>query len=160
MGSIVVHVDTMIGYISTEITPGHSETNLRWANSSAEAILLPLPSWDPSLKDAVLQEGWCKREMASHQDKEHVSLAETDDCSQISSGTVMLLCSQDCMLYLESHTGKGAEHTSQILFLWETEGVCLCMHVQIHMCTCVHACRKESWTKKSLLLSHSKYNSW
>lgn len=153
MGSIVVHVDTMIGYISTEITPGHSETNLRWANSSAEAILLPLPSWDPSLKDAVLQEGWCKREMASHQDKEHVSLAETDDCSQISSGTVMLLCSQDCMLYLESHTGKGAEHTSQILFLWETEGVCLCMHVQIHKCTCVHACRKETELDKEVTIA-------
>lgn len=44
MGSIVADVDTMMGYISTEITPGHSEANLRWANPSAEAILLPLPS--------------------------------------------------------------------------------------------------------------------
>lgn len=57
MGPTLPDVDTRMGYISTEITPGHSEANLKGAITSSEAILLPLPSQDPRLRDAVLKEG-------------------------------------------------------------------------------------------------------
>lgn len=67
--------------------------------------------------------------MASHQDKELVCLADTEGCPHISAGTLMLLCSQNHMLHLESHAGKGAEQASQILFIWKTETVCVCVWV-------------------------------
>lgn len=141
MGSIRPDVDTRMGYISTEITPGHSEANLKWAITSSEAILLHLPSQDPRLRDAVLKEGWCKWEMASHQKKEHIFLSRggqlLTDLSWHSDVTV--LPRSICYTWKDWRIGKGAKQTSQILlyqrlsvWAWGCMRVCMCVH--IHTC--------------------------
>lgn len=144
MGSILPDVDTRMGYISTEITPGHSEANLKWAITSAEAILLPLPSQDPSLRDAVLQQCWCKWEKTSHQKKEHVCFSRggqlLTDLSWHSD--VTMLPRSICYTWKDWHVGKGAKQALQILLY---QRLCVCICVCAHIYIRVHAHRKETF---------------
>lgn len=112
MRSILPDMDTRMGSISTDLTPGHSETDLKWAITSTEAILLHLPSQDPAwamrcCKRADVDEKW-------HliRTKSVFALAEEANCSQISAGTVMLLCSPEANV-ISGRTDMQVKETSK-----------------------------------------------